>query len=268
MLALALMTGCISGNFDAFVPRVKFSRFDVKNLDFEHIDTDFVFTIDNPNPVGIPLERFSYSLGFEGVEVLSGNATDDLSLAAENSSEVALPVSLVFSSLYELVQATRGEDMIGFRLQGGFGFDSDIGPVDIAYDAEDEFPAVRMPKVTIGQLQIQQFDLSKADLALNFAVDNDHGSTINLHDMNFKLKVAGVSVGGDLQTVGDVPGATTDNFQIPFSIDYVDAIAAIDAAVSGQKLKVDMGADVEVDTPFGVLPLNIDETGNVAVEQE
>jgi hypothetical protein len=29
-----------------------------------------------------------------------------------------------------------------------------------------------------------------------------------------------------------------------------------------------MGADVEVDTPFGVLPLNIDETGNVDVEQE
>jgi LEA14-like dessication related protein len=260
MIALMLMTGCVSGNFDAYVPRVKFNRFDVKNLDFEHIDTDFVFTIDNPNPVGIPLERFSYSLGFEGVEVLTGNATDDLSLEAEDSSEVALPVSLVFSSLYE--------DTIGFRLQGGFGFDSDIGPVDIAYDAEDEFPAVRIPKVTIGELQIQQFDLSKADLALNFAVDNDHGSTINLHDMNFNLKVAGVSVGGDLQTVGDVPGATTDNFQLPFSIDYVDAIQAIDAAVSGQKLKVDMGADVEVDTPFGVLPLNIDETGNVSVEQQ
>jgi LEA14-like dessication related protein len=268
MIALMLMSGCVSGNFDSFVPRVRFSRFDVKNLDFEHIDTDFVFSIDNPNPVGIPLERFSYSLGFEGVEVLTGNATDDLSLEAEDSSEVALPVSLVFSSLYELVQATRGEDTIGFRLQGGFGFDSDIGPVDITYDAEDEFPAVRIPKVTIGELQIKEFDLSQANLALNFAVDNDHGSMINLHDMNFKVKVAGVSVGGDLQTVGDVPGATTDNFQLPFAIDYVDAIQAIDAAVSGQKLKVDMGADVEVDTPFGVLPLNIDETGNVGVEQQ
>ena len=265
MTVLFLFLGCAGGDFSSFIPTIKFDRLDVKNLDFEHIDTNFVFKVHNPDPVGIPLQRFNYNLAFQDVDIISGDAKDQLQLDPNGTNEVALPVSLIFASIYELVQATRGEDTIGFALTGNFGFDSDIGPVDVNYDAEDEFPALRVPKVQFGNLQLQNADLNTANFALNFAVDNDHGSAIDLHDMNFTLNIAGLKTGGDLQTVGEVPGSTTDNFQIPFGVDYVDAIEAIGAIASGKKLNVKMDADVEVDTPFGTLPLTIDQAGDVKV---
>lgn len=267
MTALLLLACTGGGDLSAFVPTVKFDRLDVKNLDFEHIDTDFVFKVHNPDPIGIPLERFNYNLAFEGVDIINGDAKDQLQLNPEATSEIALPVSLVFASIYELVQATRGEDTIGFALQGNFGFDSDIGPVDVNYDAEDEFPAVRIPKVSFGDLKLKNADLNAANFELNFDVDNDHASAIDLHDMSFDLNIAGLKTGGDMKTVGEVPGATTDTFAIPFGVDYVDAIQAIDAIASGKKLSVKMNADVEVDTPFGTLPLNIDQNGDVNVVQ-
>lgn len=265
MTALFLLIGCTGGDFSSFIPTVKFDRLDVKNLDFEHIDTDFVFKVHNPDPVGIPLERFNYDLAFEGVNIISGDAKDQLQLNPDATSEIALPVSLIFASIYELIDATRGEDTVGFALNGNFGFDSDIGPVDVTYEAEDEFPALRVPKIQFGQMKLKNADLSTANFELNFDVDNDHGSAIDLHDMSFDLNVAGVKTGGDLQTVGEVPGATTDTFALPFGVDYVDAIEAINAIATGKKLNVKMNADVQVDTPFGVLPLNIDQAGDVNV---
>jgi hypothetical protein len=272
MMLSLLLLGCAGGaDLSPFLPKVTFNRLELVDLSFEHIDVDFVFDVENPNPVGIPLSRFNYALGFEDVEVLAGDDPNGVELRAEGTSEMALPVGFEFTGLYDLVEAVRGQDYIGFGLQGGFGFDTDIGPVDIAFDEEGSFPALRTPKFELGQLQIQSADLDRVDLGLDVAVDNDHGSALDFLNLDFDVKVAGVNVGAGLvERAGEVPGATTKTINIPFGIDYIDAIGAIAAAASGDPIKVDLDADVDVDTPFealgiDVVPLSFDEQGNVAV---
>ena len=104
-----LLSGC-GLDLSAFVPTVRFDRMDVSDIDFEHIDTAFVFAVDNPNPVGAPVDRFSYALALAGVELLSGDDPNGLELKAADTSEVALPVSLVFASIYDAVNGARGDD--------------------------------------------------------------------------------------------------------------------------------------------------------------
>lgn len=267
MLTFLLLTGC-GGDLSGFLPTVKFSHFNVSDLDFEHIDTDFVFTVDNPNPVGAPLDRFQYDLSLMEVSIISGDDPNGLELVADGESEVALPVSLDFSNIYDAITATRGEDDVGFGLAGAFGFDTDIGPIDITYDEAGDFPALRTPKFQIGKLKMKNLGSSSVDFGLDVDVDNDHGSTLGFTDMGLTIKFAGVQVGnGSIAQVGDVEGATTKTLELPFSIDYADAIDAIAALASGEKLKVDLDADVTVSTPFGPVPLHIDEGGNVEVSQ-
>lgn len=268
---IAALTGCSAEQLAAFLPSVRFDRIDVRAIDFEQIEADFVFQIDNPNPVAIPLERFSYDLSFEGVSLLSGNAVDDLSLEAAGTSgsggEVALPITLRFASLYELVEATRGDDLIGFALEGGFGFDSDIGPIDLMYHTEDSFPALRRPAVTFDRLRLESLDLSEARLALDFGVDNDHGSAINLHDLDFALEIAGAEIGGSLQALGEVEGASSRAFTLPFGVGYIEAVSAIRDALRGEPLDVRLAADIEVDTPFGLINLPIDQEALLPLEE-
>jgi LEA14-like dessication related protein len=268
-MILALLVGCTGGDFSSFVPTVQFKRFDLVGLDWEHIDVDFVFDVDNPNPVEVPISRFDYSLGFEGIDFLSGDDPNGLSLVADGSSEWALPVGLDFADLFDVVTATRGLDSIGFNLKGGFGFDTDLGPVDIEYDNDGAFPALRTPTFDLGQLQIESADADTVQFGLNVDVDNDHGSTLDFTDLDFDMKFAGVNVGGGtMDEMAAVPGATTDTVTIPFGIDYADAIAALTAAVSGDPLKVELDAGMNVDTPFGIVPLTVDESGNVEVAHQ
>lgn len=264
---LFVLLGC-DGDFSSLIPTVRFNRFQLDAIDFDHVDTHFVFDVDNPNPIGAPLDRFAYSLALEEVEILSGDDPDGLELVADGTSELALPVTLDFVGIYEAITATRGLDYVGFGLAGNFGFDTDIGPVDILYDEDGSFPALRVPKIDLGKLKVQHIGGSQVDFGLDLVVDNDHGSSIDLHDLDFRLGFAGVSVGaGQLDSLGAVPGASAETLTLPFSVDYVDALSAIGALASGQPLAVDLDVNMNVDTPFGELPLHLDQTGDVDVEQ-
>jgi LEA14-like dessication related protein len=267
-MIVMLLIGC-TGDFSSFLPTVGFKRFEVNSLDFTQIEVDFVFDVHNPNPVDVPLERFDYTLAFEQIDVLWGDNPDGLHLEAEGSSEMALPVTIDFEGIYEVAQATRGEDEIDYGLRGGFGFDTDVGPVDVLYAEEGAFPALRTPKISLGQLRWQGLDGSKADFSLDFDIDNDHGSNLLFQNMDFQMKFAGTKVGAGLvEELGEVAGASTQTFSVPFSVDYLDALEAIGKAAGGERLEVDMIADMDVDTPFGLVPLSVNEQGNVEVREE
>ena len=265
MTLFLLLLGC-DGDFSQFLPTVAFSRLEVDALDFDRIDTHFVFDVTNPNPVGAPVDRFDYSFLLEDVELLSGSDPDGLELVADGTSEVALPVSLDFVGIYEAITATRGLDYVGFGLQGGIGFDSDIGPIDVLFDEDGSFPALRVPKIDLGKLRVTDVGGTDVGFGLDLNVNNDLGSTLNFRDLDFQLGFAGVNVGdGQLDALGEVNGASEQTLTLPFRIDYAQALAALSALATGERMTVDLDATMNVDTPFGAIPLHVDETGNVDV---
>lgn len=270
-MTFLLLLGCYSGGSDLsqFIPTVKFNRLELTDIDFEDLSVDFVFDVHNPNPVDIPLERFNYGLDLADIEILSGDSPDGVQLRNGATSEMVLPVDLNFVNLYELVTAERGEDNLPFAFRGGFGWDTDIGPVDVSFDEAGDFPALRMPDIQLGTLEFTGADATKAGFALNIDVDNDHGSTLDFANLDFKVKFAGASVGaGTKEELGSVDGASSKKLVVPFEVDYLDAIDAIEAIASGKQLKVDLAATSDVTTPFGVVPLAIDENGDVDVVEE
>ena len=265
MTLFFLLLGC-DGDFAQFLPSVAFSRLEVSAIDFEQIDTNFVFDVSNPNPVGAPVDRFDYAFRLEDVEILSGNSPDGLELVANGTSEMSLPVSLDFEGIYDAITATRGLDYIEFGLEGGFGFDSDIGPIDILFDEGGSFPALRAPKFDLGKLRVTDVGGSDVGFGLDMNVNNDHGSTLNFRDLDFRLGFAGVQVGGgQLEDLGEVNGASEQTLTLPFRIDYVDAFDALSALATGEPLSVELDATMNVNTPFGEIPLHVDESGNIEV---
>lgn len=257
------------GKLEDYLPTVSFKRLRVNAVDFESVDVDFVFAIDNPNPVGFPLHRFDYALDLAGVELLSGADPDGLELEASGSSNVALPVVMEFASIYETVQASRGADTLPFALRGGFGWDTDIGPLDIPYDESGEFPALRKPRVALGDLTLGGVRGTELAAALDIEVDNDHGSALGLQNLDFGVRAYGEDLGGgSLEDGGEVPGASTRTVSLPLGLDLVAAAQAVAAAASGERVRLGLDAAVDVDTPFGLVPLIIDETGSITVREE
>ncbi len=266
LLPLVLLgTGCeVLGDY---MPTVAFERLDVRSVDWQGADADFVFKVSNPNPVEVKLARFDYRLSFADVEWLLGDDPDGLVLGAEGGSELALPVAIEFQSLYELVQATRGLDTIPFGLEGSFGFNTPAGMVDLPYDADGDFPALRTPKFSFKKLRVTELDWTEATVGLDLNVDNEHESNLVFENFGYTLKLAGSSVGtGLIPMLGAVEGAETGTLTVPLTIDFLSTGTAIYDALSGNSVSVGLSASTDVQTPFGPVPLTVDETGRVNIE--
>lgn len=268
---LPLLTACEGWEdfeLDPYLPTVTFENLDVQAVDWDGVEADFVFNVNNPNPVDVNLARFDYGLAFQEVNWLSGDDPDGLTLGASGSSELALPVAFEFRDLYDLVQAVRGQDDINFDLQGSFGFDTPAGPIDLPYAEAGDFPAPRKPDISLHSIKLQNIALSGADLNLRLDVDNAHGSQLGLAALDYDLSLAGVDLGsGYVADLGTVEGDSQTRLAIPVHIDFLGSAAALYSVLQGEKLDVDLAATMDVDTPFGVLPLSVNEFGEVAVER-
>lgn len=273
LLPLLLLPAGLAGceELASITPAVRFETLEVDDIDFEHVDAQFIFQVDNPNPVTVSLDRFSYELELEQSSLLSGLEEEGLRLPASDSAEVRLPATLVWRDVYDTIQATRGEDEVDFGLRGEFGFDTDYGPLDLPYRTDGRFPALRTPKFSLGKFRVQSVNLvrGKADLSLDLNIDNDHGSTLDFTDMDYIVTMDGRQVAdGLVPSLATVDGASQSTVQVPLSIDLLQAgTAIVDLVTKGGKVDAGIDATMDVDTPFGVLPLTVDERGNIDVER-
>jgi LEA14-like dessication related protein len=255
---------------EPYLPEVRFDTMDVRDINFDRVDADFVFQVSNPNPIDIGLSSFDYRLGFEGVQLLEGGNDDGFQLEAVGDSELRLPVGLEWASVWNTLKATRGEDFVDFGLDGHFGFDTPIGEARLPYDEGGNFPALRTPKFSFRKVRVGSFDLANlsARIDVDIGVDNDHASTLFFDNFNYKLRLGGTEVAtGQLATLGEVLGATEGEVSVPVNIDLLNTGSAVWSALQGGgRLNVGLDATTDVETPFGFLPLHIDETGDVDVE--
>ena len=278
--------------FSQFIPTIKFDSLQVNDVNFQEIDTEFVFAINNPNPVGLDIDQFSYNLAFSDIDWLDGDNPDGLLLNASGESKVSLPTHIVFTELYDMVQASRGADSLPFDLTGDFGVrldsstlvteessatDSSEGELFVLpYDADGAFPALRRPNFSFSKLRVTNLSLSEVDLSLVFDVENDHASNLIFQRFSYDLDLGGNStISGVVDNLEEIihgideEGAEDANskLRIPITIDSLSVISSLWSVFSGGgQLDLGFNAISDVDTPFGLVELNIDEAGNVDVE--
>lgn len=255
LFLFSTLLGCEQA--EPFLPTVTFDRMDVQSLDWDGVAADFVFDIYNPNPVAVQAARFDYALAFEGVGFLDGDAPDGWLLAASGSSELALPAHFGFQTLYDMVQAVRGKDDIDFNLDGSFGFDTPLGPLDLPFAEAGDFPAPRRPTLELDRLVLDSLSFTGADLTLDILVDNDHGANLRFLDLEWNLDLAGLSVAAaSLADLGQVDGASQQVFSVPISLNFLETGVALYQALTKRSIDASFSASVQVDTPFGMLPLD------------
>jgi LEA14-like dessication related protein len=265
LLFLPLAMGC-----SEVIPTVVFDRLDMTSLDFERFDADFVFKVDNPNPITVGLDNYDYTLAFAGVPLLAGNHQDGFTLEAEAQTELHLPLGMAWTDAWSLTEATKGLDTIGFDLDGSFGFETPLGVADLPYSESGEFPAVRTPKFKFKALRVPTVDVltGVAELELDLDVENEHGSMLWFDAFHYDLSMDGADVvTGLVPSLGGVDGASAETLTLPMSANLLVAgVEVLTAVIEKRPLDIGLSAQMDVQTPFGIVPLSIDESGSVSIE--
>lgn len=152
--------------------------------------------------------------------------------------------------------------------------------ISIPYDAGGDFPALRRPRFSFKRVKVGSFDWTNlvVPIELKLDVDNEHGSSLFFTNFSYDLDIEGVSVASGLvDDLGEVLGASdsdeagaagTGVLTLPINVDLAGLGTSVINILSGGggKLNLGLAATTDVDTPFGVVTLAIDETGDVSVD--
>lgn len=181
---------------------------------------------------------------------------------------MAIPVSLKFADIFQLVKNVEGKDNLGFSIAGDFGFNTPVGMASVPFKEEGQFPVVHAPSISIKDAKVKDVNLlkNKATLALDLGVSNKKGgSAIGLSGLNYEISLGGKNVGGGVMEVAQaaVASGAEQTLSIPVDLKLAELGTTVVKLVQG-KSAADVGIKgiVKVATPFGDIPLDISEVGN------
>jgi LEA14-like dessication related protein len=80
--------GALGGLGDAlepYKPKVRFDRLQLNAINFSEVSVDFLFAVDNPNPIKVTLDRWSYKVEFDGKQLVKGTNDNGFALEARGT---------------------------------------------------------------------------------------------------------------------------------------------------------------------------------------
>lgn len=139
--AALLLSGCSTLGSLADIRNPRYSIREVRPridialpLSASSIDLDFAIEVDNPNPVGLRLDRMDFNLFINDSRVLDGVSDQRISIPANGVGDVRLRTRIGYDNLRnlwgEIVDVVRG-DRARYEIRGNAWYHTPLGQLKL-----------------------------------------------------------------------------------------------------------------------------------------
>jgi LEA14-like dessication related protein len=113
-----LLNSCIQPS----PPKAEFVEYKIAAVTLEGIRVNFIYKVKNPNPLGINISSYSYTIHINNQEFLS-ETRPGFNLDANGTNLIEIPVVIRYDRLFGtavsvLERIARGDDTISYRIEG------------------------------------------------------------------------------------------------------------------------------------------------------
>jgi LEA14-like dessication related protein len=180
------------GAVDHIVPEIHLAQMQVTSLTSEKAKMDMNMVIDNPAHVGIEIDSLHYVIYIEDNEVARTTYPDAISIEANDSSNILLPLTLYYDKLESVIQKLeqQGKDSANYKVDAAIFSDMGLIPKDkLNLSVEKRMPLIRIPEIEIKDLKVIDLGLSGATLHVEALVRNKNVFPISFRDMAYTVKI-------------------------------------------------------------------------------
>lgn len=258
ILAAASLAACASLDLSAMIrkPTAEVVGAEIETLSFDGAGLRLDVKITNPNGVGIELAGFDYSLVIEGSELASGAVDRKVSMRANGSSVIPVPVTFTYKALFAAVRALADKDESPYELTVGFAFKLPVlDKVKVTATHKGTLPVVRLPTVRVASLRVSGLTLQGASLVLGVEVGNNNGFGLGLASLDYNFAVGNQSwATGTSRRAVQIPSRQKGLIEIPINLDFFAVgRTARDALLSSAPLSYELSARLGVGTTLPLL---------------
>ena len=252
-------------------PSVSLDNYRISSLSLKEAEVTFDIKIDNPNPIALNLESYSYQFNIEDNSFLKGTQKSDTQIGANADQIVQLPVRFTYQELFESVKAVVNKDEIAYTFGADLNLDLPLlGLINIPVEQTGTLPVIKLPSLSVRGLDVKKLSFSSADLELDVAFNNPNAFGINLEDVDYNLEINGLtSISGALKQAFQIEKGSTETVKIPISINLLQLGMSAYQAISNKEdfeYTISGSALVDTDLPFfKSSAFNFDKSGLVNI---
>lgn len=243
----------------------------VTNMSLQDVELTFDIEVDNPNALAIDLSSYNYDLNINERSFVNGNATKGMEIGPQKSSTISIPVRLGYQELYDTFTGLRGQDETSYDFKAELGFALPVlGETKMPIQHEGTFPVVKVPRIDLGNLVVENISVTKADLSLNLQVDNPNAFGLIIDRLTYDLDVNGlISITGQTVRGLEISEKSDGTLKIPLTINFLNAGMAAYRILNGEEnleYNLEGSAAVGATLPFFDLStFNFDKSGTVNI---
>jgi len=253
----SLVQRVVGGAFEK--PTLQFREARVDRADFVGAQLTLVFTVTNPNGVGLELSTASYQLQVEGHTVVAGSPARGLRMPAQTTTDVMFPAEVRWAEIAPALAALFAQDVVHYKASGSIGIDTPIGVITLPVEHEGTFASPRLPKLSLGPPQLVSLSLLGVRMNLPLHVQNDNDFPLPVAGIVGTISVASAPVGSiALPEQPPIPPRAEAVLQVPLEIVFLTTGPAVAEAVRSGVAEIALS--VTLSAGGAQLPLKLTQT--------
>jgi LEA14-like dessication related protein len=204
-------------------PTVAVKAVQVTGISYQTIDLNLATEINNPNPVGLKLAAIDYAIMLADRPLASANLASGLQLKPSAKSTADFPVSVAYTEIQKIYDASKGRDELPYKLSGRIQLDTPIGRIAVPFQTSGMMPVVRPPKLAGVTARVSNLSLFGADLVLGIKVQNPNSFPLAIAAVDYTLKLEGKDFSSGHVAGQSVPKKASGTINVPVHLDFVSA---------------------------------------------
>lgn len=234
VLAAMSATGCAFQK-----PTLKFKSVHVRDVDLEGTNLDVVYTLKNPNPIGLKLASVDYALEVEGRSVVSGKPAKGLSVRQAGATDLVFPARVKFQDIVPTVQVFLKQDEAKYRASGAIGIQTPLGVIKLPLSYSSTFPVPKIPDFDFQTPVIGGLSLTGARITFPIKITNKNPFALPLKAFSAGFSIGGTKIGSTKAELAQAFGAQESKVvNMPIDINFMQVGSAVANAIRTKRALV------------------------------
>jgi LEA14-like dessication related protein len=242
-------------------PELRFKTVTLRDLSLGGAGINTVWTLENPNPMGLSIAEIDYAFSVEGKQVIAGKPAQGLEIPANGRTELVFPADVKFQDLAQTVGVFLDKDVATYRAEGHLGIKTPIGVIRIPLSKEGTFEVPKLPALEFDSPRIKNLSLTGATLEIPLRLTNRNSFPLPVAALTGQLSIGGARVGSiSNNAVGILSAKGTQTVTLPVTINFLNAVSAANAIRQG---KAQISLDGQLQSGQANLPISLSELHNL-----
>jgi LEA14-like dessication related protein len=195
-------------------PELKIASVNISDIDEGKMKATSKIILRNNLPIEVNTKRLDYIIYIDSAKIIEDAYNKPITIHSRDTSTITLPMEILFKKLGDVLKRLENKhaDSADYSLVATFEADVPIaGERNFTMHFSKRLPALRLPKATMGDIDIGTLGLKESSLDLAVNIENPNVFPIKMKDGKYKFSINGDEnvMEGVTQKVIDIPAHKT-----------------------------------------------------------